>query len=276
MHFYWCTACVGTDVLSTSNPFSWHISTGKHEVEAPLSTVTHTTFKAVLKLSNWMSEFSSESELVSSYLNRLRRRSSSLSSLPSSLRSRSSFILTSRASLSGDGDFSLSSSSRLSRSSRKIKLIGSVLGGSSSGLGPLLRSDFLILMLWSAVSAALFTALSNPPDGVLDLDFNRIGLAFTLGTSFTWNVVISSTTSPFLSFSHRQWDWWSQGRRWQSRGWNLSALLSLTSGLNLSCLVGFLDLGPLLFLLSLMSPTLDNTVRITTFRLHVSLKTVWL
>ena len=190
-----------SDVLSTSNPFSWHNSTGKHDVAAPLSTVAHTTFKAAWEFSPWLRKFISESELVSSYLNRFRRWSSLLSSLPSSLRPRSSFILTSRVPSSGDGDLSRSRSSRLSRTSLGIKLIGSMPGGSSSGLGPLLRSDFLVLILWSASSAALLTALSIPPDGVLDRDFNRIGLAFTLGTSLTWNVVMVSTTSPFLGFT---------------------------------------------------------------------------
>ena len=190
-----------SEVLSTSKPFSWHNSTGKHDVAAPLSTVAHTTFKAAWEFSPWLRKFISESELVSSYLNRFRWWSSLLSSLPSSLRPRSSFIRTSRVPSSGDGDLSRSRSSRLSRISRGIKLIGSMPGGSSSGLGPLLRSDFLALMLWSASSAALFTALSIPPDGVLDRDFNRIGLAFTLGTSLTWNVVMVSTTSPFLGFT---------------------------------------------------------------------------
>ena len=196
-----------SEVLSTSNPFSWHNSTGKHDVAAPLSTVAHTTFKAALEFSPGLRKFSSESELVSSYLNRFRR-SSLLSSLPSSLRPRSSFIRTSRVPSSrvpssGDGDLDLSRSrsSRLSQISRGIKLIGSMPGGSSSGLSPLLRSGFLVLILWSASSAALLTALSIPPDGVLDRDFNRIGLAFTLGTSLTWNVVIVSTTSPFLGLT---------------------------------------------------------------------------
>ena len=138
MYSDWCAACVSIrqvrGAFKTSNPFSWHNSTGKHDVAAPLSTVAHTTFKAALEFSPWLRKFSSESELVSSYLNRFRR-SSLLSSLPSSLRPRSSFIWTSRVPSSrvpssGDGDLDLSRSrsSRLSRISRGIKLIGIDLG----------------------------------------------------------------------------------------------------------------------------------------------------